>query len=215
MKKPASVDEPKNPTVKADSRGGRRPGAGRPKHSGPYREPTTAVRIPRSLLPEVQMLLDRIASERRPSATGQPVAIDRPQRLAPDPPPLALPLFTSRVAAGSPAAADDHADAVLDLNTWLVNRPDNTFCVRVTGDSMIDAGIFPGDVLLVERAAEARHGQIVIAAVDGEFTVKRYYVDAGRVRLVAENPHYAPIDVTAATRFQLWGVVTGLVRQFR
>ena len=110
--------------------------------------------------------------------------------------------------------ADDHADEVIDFNQLLVKRPQATYCLRVSGDSMIDAGIYPGDVLVIEQAEVARHGQIVIAAVNGEPTVKRYYASEGKVRLVAENPAYPPIDIDATVSFQLWGVVTGLVRRF-
>ena len=193
-------------------RGGRRPGAGRPKHSGSYREPTTPVRIPQSLLPVVQNLLKQTAAQRQAGASADcPSVQSIMQPLVRVP--FTLPLYTSRVAAGSPATADDHVDETVDINTLLVKRPDSTYCVRVSGDSMIDAGIFAGDVLIVEKRSEARHGQIVIAAVNGEFTVKRYSCQGNRVRLLAENASYKPIDITPTVRFQLWGVVIGLVRQ--
>lgn len=199
-----------NPTTnnRSGCRGGRRPGAGRPKNSGSYFEPTTPVRIPQSLLPMVQSLLEQTAAQRQAGTVTDCTAL-RPLLQTS----LALPLYTSRVLAGSPAPADDHSDETVNFDDMLVRRPESTYCVRVSGDSMIDAGILSGDVLIVEKRSEARHGQIVIAAVNGEFTVKRYSIEGDRIRLLAENANYQAIDITPAVHFQLWGVVTGLVRQ--
>ncbi|HPC48368.1 MAG TPA: translesion error-prone DNA polymerase V autoproteolytic subunit, partial [Deltaproteobacteria bacterium] len=87
---------------------------------------------------------------------------------------LSVPLYTARVSAGFPSPADAFVDGRLDLNEHLVAHPAATFFVRVEGTSMIDAGIHPGDILIVDRALEPRNGSVVVAVLDGEFTVKRY-----------------------------------------
>ena len=201
--------------TKPSSRGGRRPGAGRPKQSGSYGEPTTPVRIPNSLLPLVKDILAQKLMQNQTPQAKPSGNVDHYWSVPITPPPQALALYTSHVSAGIPSPADDHVDDVLDLHELLIKHPESSYYVRVDGDSMIDAGIHAGDILIVEYTPEARHGQIVIAAVDGELTVKRYYINAGKICLVAENPKYDPIEIGANTRFQLWGVVTGLVRQFR
>ena len=209
-------------------RGGRRPGAGRPKGTGPYGEPTRPVRIPESLLPQIEgMLAGRAAAG--PGAGEAPAAPPRngraevtyfmprdaeimlPNDKAGD---LRLPLFGTRVAAGFPSPADDHLENTLDLNEHLVRRPAATFFVRVQGESMTGAGINPGDILVVDRAEEARDGKIVIAALDGELTVKRLSRRDGRVMLMPENPAFEPIPVNEEMSFVIWGVVRSVIHEF-
>jgi len=127
------------------------------------------------------------------------------------PPVCLLPLAASSVAAGFPSPATDHLEGALDLNQLLVLRPHATFFVRVTGESMRGAGIHPGDLLVVDRAELARDGSIVLAVLDGEFTVKRWRRRGGRWRLEADNPDYPDIDVHGRT-FEIWGVVLHAVR---
>ena len=122
-----------------------------------------------------------------------------------------LPLFSARVPAGFPSPADDYIDRALDLNEHLIRHPAATFFVRVSGDSMVDAGIHPGDILVVDRAEEPAHGKIIIAALNGELTVKRLSRSRGAVYLLPENPSYAPIEVTPETQFQVWGVVVHVI----
>jgi DNA polymerase V len=122
-----------------------------------------------------------------------------------------LPLFSARVPAGFPSPADDYIDRALDLNEHLIRHPAATFFVRVSGDSMVDAGIHPGDILVVDRAEEPAHGKIVIAALDGELTVKRLSRHNGTISLLPENPAYAPIQVTPEMRFEVWGVVVHVI----
>ncbi len=115
------------------------------------------------------------------------------------------------VLAGFPSPAADHLERRLDLNRYLVKRPAATFMVRVEGDSMIGAGIYHGDLLIVDRSLKAVSGRVVVAVVNGEYTVKRYYEERGRCYLCPENPNYAPLELTPDTDFSLWGVVTASV----
>ena len=124
-----------------------------------------------------------------------------------------LPLYSATVQAGSPAFADDTVERRMDLNQHLVRKPEDTFLVRAAGDSMIDANIRDGDLLVVDRGAVPKHGKIVIAAVDGALTVKFLIVKQGRTYLMPANPEYAPIPVNPETGVTIWGVVTSSVRE--
>jgi len=128
-------------------------------------------------------------------------------------PPLRLPLFLTLAECGFPSPADDAVDRVLDLNDLVVKNPTATYFVRARGDSMRGAGIHDGDVLVIDRAREVESGDVVVAAVDGELTVKRARIKAwagGRITslwLVPENEGYEAIEVTAETGLVVWGVV--------
>lgn len=124
-------------------------------------------------------------------------------------------LYASQPAAGFPAPGDDQVERVLDINDLVVTHPEATFYVRVAGDSMIDAGIFPNDVLVVDRAIEARHGMIVVAAVNGELVVKELHKNGNRHELHSANAAYAPIVLGDDEEAVIWGTVVGSVRQFR
>jgi DNA polymerase V len=125
-----------------------------------------------------------------------------------------LPLFSSRPQAGFPAPGDDQIEKVLDINDLVVKHPASTFFVRVEGDSMIGAGIFSGDVLVVDRSLTPKDRSIVVAAVYGEMVVKRLVARGGTHILASENPLYAPIEVGNNDDCFIWGVVVGSVRQF-
>lgn len=127
---------------------------------------------------------------------------------------LSLPCFLSRVAAGFPSPADDHLEGPLDLNAHLVAHPAATFVVRVTGDSMRGAGICDGDLLVVDRAREARSGSIVVAVVNGELTVKRLWIRRGKARLEAEHPAFPPIELGEDMELMIWGVVAHAIHSF-
>ncbi len=129
-----------------------------------------------------------------------------------DPGPLAF--FISRVEAGFPSPADDYLEGTLDLNEHLIRHPAATFFLRVSGDSMTGAGIYPGDILIVDRSLPPADGRIVIAVVDGELTVKRLSRRQGRIRLLPENPRYPPIDITAEQDLRVWGVVVHAIHSF-
>jgi DNA polymerase V len=123
------------------------------------------------------------------------------------------PFVGSRVSAGFPSPAEDSLERGLDLNEYLIDHQAATFFVRVKGPSMIGAGIHDGDTLIVDRAVEPRDGSVVVALVDGEFTVKRLRRNRGCIALVAENPAYEPITITPGCDFEVWGVVTYAIHQ--
>lgn len=125
-----------------------------------------------------------------------------------------VPLYASRPQAGFPAPGDDQVERILDINDLVVKNPASTFFVRVEGDSMIGAGIFSGDVLVVDRSVDPKDGSIVVAAVNGELLVKRLSRKREQQFLVSENENYEPITVGDGEECFIWGVVTGSVRVF-
>lgn len=112
------------------------------------------------------------------------------------------------VAAGFPSPAQDYFDGRIDLNAHLIKDITSTYVVRVTGDSMEDAGISDGDELIVNRALEPKDGSVVVAVLDGELTVKRLRLTGTGVVLQAENPRYPDIRVPALSELTIWGVAT-------
>jgi DNA polymerase V len=128
---------------------------------------------------------------------------------------VARPLFRSRVPAGLPAAAEDHIDGCLDLNEHLVEHRESTYFIRVQGQSMSGAGIQDGDLLVVDRALEARDGDIVVALVDHELTLKRLFKRNGQVRLLPENPCFRPIELADGQELSVWGVATSVVHRLK
>ena len=168
------------------SRGGRRANAGRLKGSGLYGEATKPLRVPVSRIEHVKEFLEESTFYK-------------------------IPLYASRVRAGFPSPADDYIERHLDLNKHLIKHPAATFFVTASGDSMTGAGIASGDMLVVDRSLEATHGAIVIAAINGELTVKRLSRSAGRVQLLPENTQYKPIEITQEEELVIWGVVTYVI----
>jgi DNA polymerase V len=125
--------------------------------------------------------------------------------------PIALPLYLSTIKAGFPSAADDYLDQKLDLNEYLIKHPTATFFVKVKGDSMTGAGIHSGDILIVDRSLQAQDKKIVVAILNGEFTVKRLHKNKDKMRLLPENPNYEPIEVLQGADFEIWGVVVHVI----
>jgi DNA polymerase V len=123
-----------------------------------------------------------------------------------------IPLMSHKASCGFPSPADDYLDRPLDFNELLVANPAATFAVRVGGDSMINAGLYPDDIAVVDRSLTARDKNIILALVDGEFTIKRYRKKASRVWLQAENPAYNDIKINEETAFEVWGVIKYSVR---
>ena len=123
------------------------------------------------------------------------------------------PLFLVRIAAGFPSPADDYIEKNLDLNEHLIKHPSATFFVRVEGNSMINAGIHNGDILIVDRSLEASDKKIIIAVINGELTVKRIRKKNDTCFLVAENDDFKPLCVTEEMAFQVWGVVTSVIHK--
>ena len=172
-------------------RGGARPGAGRPSGQGKYKQPTKPVRIPESMVDDVLAFVESSVE----SSSYQ------------------LPLYACAVQAGFPSPADDHMEGKLDLNKHLIKHPTATFFVKAAGESMINAGIYPGDILVVDRSLEARHGKIIIAAVDGELTVKRLHRNNREMYLMPENDAFQPIKIEEGNHVVIWGVVTNVVHE--
>ncbi len=169
-------------------RGGRRIGAGRPVGSGKYGLVNTqSIRVPVSRMDDIHLLL-----EKNNEIQG-------------------IPLYSSKVAAGFPSPGDDYIEKYLDLNQQFIKHPAATFMVVASGDSMTGAGIRSGDLLIVDRSLETKHGKIVIAAINGELTVKRLSKVGARLQLLPANPNYKPIDITDTHELVIWGVVTHVI----
>jgi DNA polymerase V len=125
------------------------------------------------------------------------------------------PLYSHSISAGFPSPADDYIEDRLDLNELLVNNKAATFFLRVKGDSMVNAGIHHGDIIVVDRSVQPVHRSIVVAVVDGELTVKRLITRSASAELHAENPKYAPICLQEGQELTIWGVVTSSVHQVK
>ncbi len=123
-------------------------------------------------------------------------------------------LLKHRLSAGFPSPAADYAEDGLDLNDYLVRRKSATYMFTVKGDSMIGASIEEGDKVVVDRSVRPRHNNIVVAVVDGEYTIKRLYKYRGRVELRPENPAYQPMVFEEGSGLEVWGVVVGVVRRY-
>jgi DNA polymerase V len=169
------------------ARGGKRKGAGRPKGTGKFGEPTKAIRLPISM---IDRIMEFIAQKG-----------------------LMMPIYTTQVQAGFPSPADDAQPELFDLIERLVPNHAATFLVRVQGESMTGAGIYPDDILLVDRSVEATHENIVLAVVDGEFTVKRLIRKGNTIELAAENPRFPSISVNDESELNIWGVVKQVIHQ--
>lgn len=193
----------------------RAPGAGRRVGTGKFKESTLVIRIPASQAPVIQNYLasyqrkklgidsDGVTDFMLPSLNRQPIK---------------LPLYSSKVSAGFPSPAEEHVEKRLDPSEFLIDHKDATFFVTIQGQSMIDVGLLPGDKAVVDRSKVAAAGDIVLAVLDGEFTIKTLsYNKDGSIRLLPANSTgaYSPIDVTEAMQFEVWGVVTGSFRRFK
>jgi DNA polymerase V len=166
------------------TRGGKRDNAGRPIGSGKYQSPTKAIRVPVNKLMAIESALTTTYD---------------------------LPLYQHLVPAGFPSPADDFLEERINLNTLLVQHPSATFFVKVSGNSMIHAGIHDQDLLIVDRSITPAHGKIVIAVVNGELTVKRLSLQDNKIMLMPENPDFSPLEISKEMEFVLWGVVTNVI----
>jgi len=126
---------------------------------------------------------------------------------------LPLPFADGGIKAGFPSPAQDYMDLTLDLNKELIRHPSATFYGRVKGNSMEDAGISDGDILVIDRAAEYRDGMTAVCFIDGEFTVKKIRKEKDKLFLMPANPQYEPIEVTPENDFMIWGVVTYVIKK--
>ncbi|WP_047536688.1 LexA family protein [Methylotenera versatilis] len=196
--------------------GGARPNAGRREGTGKFGEPTSVVRVPVSQEPVIKDFLaayqhkklltdlDVIAEFELPSLSALPVS---------------LPLYSSKVSAGFPSPADDHVETRLDPSEFLIDQKDATFFVTIQGQSMIDVGLLPGDKAVIDRSKDASVGDIVLAIVNGEFTIKilgrHSKTKAPRLLPANSTGAYSPIEITEEMQFEIWGVCTGSFRRFQ
>lgn len=132
--------------------------------------------------------------------------------------PMPLPYADMGIQAGFPSPAQDYIDRSLDFNKELIEHPSATFYAKVVGNSMIEAGISEGDIVVIDRAIEPRQDDIVVAFINGEFTMK--FIDLSEVKknriwLRPGNPKYPPLKVTADEEFKVWGVVIKVIKSFR
>lgn len=203
------------PLPKPAARGGKRPGAGRKPGQGRYGEGTTVVRVPNSQIVSVSKFLE--AYEKRVAGTRKAAKKLAGQMMLPlaEPPAQRIPLYGYSISAGFPSPADDYIEDRLDLNQLLVSNQPATFFLRVKGDSMINAGIHDGDIIVVDRSVQPVDRSVVVAVVDGELTVKRLVTRSGSAELHAENPKYAPIRFQDGQELTIWGVVTSAVHQVK
>ena len=128
---------------------------------------------------------------------------------------ISIPLIGNRIPAGFPSPAQDYIETTLDLNEFLITHPASTFFIKVQGYSMINAGIFPEDILIVDRAIEAKDNDIIIAVYDGELTIKRLKIRNNRWYLVPENSDFEEIEINEDTDFQVWGIVTYAIHKIK
>ena len=180
--------------------GSKRVGPGRPKGTGKYREPTKPIRVPKSFIPTLEELL------RHRKQAGQFYQADFQAR--------GIPLYGARIAAGSPSLSDDFIEEYVNFNSYLIQHPLSTFCVRVRGDSMRGAGIDENDILIVDQSLKAVHGTIVVVALDSDLTVKRLALESGKIALLPENPRYEPINIGPETHFKILGVAIHVIHSF-
>jgi DNA polymerase V len=195
--------------------GGKRAGAGRKEGTGKFREPTSVLRIPTSQAPVIKDFLVAYQRKRLSSDLDAITEIELPALHASS---IKLPLYSSKVSAGFPSPAEDHVEKRLDPSEFLIDQKDATFFVTIQGYSMIDVGLLPNDKAVVDRSKIASIGDIVLAVLDGEFTIKTLSrTKEGKVRLLPANSTgaYSPIEITEDMNFEIWGVVTGSFRRFK
>ncbi|MDA8329150.1 MAG: translesion error-prone DNA polymerase V autoproteolytic subunit [Betaproteobacteria bacterium] len=191
-------------------RGGKRAGAGR---KTTYGEPTKQVRIPIS---QIAVVSGYLRALRKQVPVESQLALHNIEGIFPvmmEPSRSVIPLMSHTVPAGFPSPADDYIEDRIDLNTHLITHREATFILRVSGWSMINAGIHDGDEIIVDRALNASHGNIVVAVVNNELTVKRLHQSASGIRLVPENPDFADIVIKADEELMIWGVVTRVLHK--
>lgn len=128
---------------------------------------------------------------------------------------VSLPLADGGIQAGFPSPAQDYISEYIDLNREIVRHPAATFYGRVSGDSMIEEGIEPGDLLVIDRSLEPDDGDLAVCCLDGDFTLKRIHLTPGAVWLIPSNESFDPILVTPDNRFEIWGVVTHTIKSNR
>ncbi len=198
-----------NNTIK--THGGKRPGAGRKPGNG-FAQATTVIRVPVNTAKTIKKFVSTL---KRKHALQTHTGFTDLIQFARAKQHIILPLYTSKVAAGFPSPADDHVEQRLNPSDYLVKNDTATFFVRVKGDSMIEAGIFDNDVLVIDRSRVQQTGDIVLAMLDGEFTVKILGQSKKGVNLIPANRDYSTIEIKKGQSLEIWGVVTGSMRKFK
>lgn len=194
-------------------RGGIRTGAGRKVGTGKFGEATSVLRIPNSQAPVIKDFLAAYQRKKLMTDIDAVTDFEWPTLHAAA---IRLPLYSSKVSAGFPSPAEEHVEKRLDPSEFLIDQKEATFFVTIQGFSMIDVGLLPGDKAVVDRSKQASIGDIVLAVLDGEFTIKTLSrTKDGAVRLLPANKDYSPIEITEEMNFDIWGVVTGSFRRFK
>ena len=124
-------------------------------------------------------------------------------------------LGISSISAGFPSPAEDFTELSISLDKHLIQNPAATFMAYANGNSMVRAGIYHGDILIIDRSLDARDGDIIIAVLQGEFTVKQLSIINGTLFLIPQNPQYSSLEISAEMDFEVWGVVTYSIRKHR
>lgn len=127
----------------------------------------------------------------------------------------AISMFEGSIPAGFPSPAGDYLEPRIDLEAYVSDHPNATFCVKATGDSMIGVGICSGDMLIVDKALHAVSGDVVIAVLNQEFTVKELRKKGTQLSLVAHNPIFKSIIIGESDELSIWGVVTAVIKDFK
>jgi len=194
------------------SHGGKRPNSGPKRSMSPFGEKTSVIRVPASIKEDVLVYLAAFKKDK----VSDLISPQNTLSAALAPPPLARPVYSGKVSAGQsrfPSPAQDYEQKFLDLNERYISNPPATFFFEVKGNSMEGAGIFEGDTVIVDRAVKPKSSSIVIAAVDGEWMVKRLYKRGDSVKLLSEHPDHPPIAFSEGQELTIFGVVTYVIHQ--
>ncbi|EUJ09230.1 SOS response UmuD protein [Methylophilaceae bacterium 11] len=199
--------------------GGLRAGSGRKVGTGKFQEPTEVIRIPTSQKSVITDFLSAYTRKQHDNAFKVDLdAVGDFEFPTMHHVPLNIALFNSKVPAGNPSPADDHVESRLDPSEFLVDKVDATFFVTIQGYSMIDAGLLPGDKAVVDRSKLAAIGDIVLAMVDGDYTIKTLARSKDGLPLLLpanKSGEYKPIEVKKHMQVEIWGVVTGSFRRYK
>ena len=194
------------------SHGGTRPNSGRKSPASPYGEKTSVIRVPNSIKPDVLVYLEAFKNKGARQPESMPLALPA----SPNPIALARPVYSAKVSAGQsrfPSPAQDYEQKFLDLNERYIKNQPATYFFDVEGNSMEGAGIFDGDVAIVDKSIRPRSSSIVVADVDGEWMVKRLYKRGDVIKLLSEHPEHPPITFSEGQELVIFGVVTYVIHQ--
>lgn len=197
----------------------RAPGGGRKSGTGPFREETEVIRVPKSQKPVISDFLKAYAKKQRLALLKKNMDnVEEFTQLSATLHEVSLPLFESKVPAGVPESANSDVEGHMDPNRYLIDKEDSTFIVTIQGESMIEAGLLPGDKAIVNKSKLPAIGDIVLAMIDGEFTIKTLAKQKnGDPKLLPANSSgkYEPILILKQMHFEITGVVTGSFRKFK